>query len=113
MIDCNICKHKEEEHYCIECKHGELFERKNVSEPQKISVSNGREYCGHCGYVCEYARGYKKFYCMEERILLACENGNPLDIKGKAYFIKSDIQNLRDIMDDIEVEYNAEMEKNE
>lgn len=27
MIDCNICKHKEEEHYCIECKHGELFER--------------------------------------------------------------------------------------
>ncbi len=50
---------------------------------------------------------------MEERILLACENGNPLDIKGKAYFIKSDIQNLRDIMDDIEAEYNAEMEKNE
>ena len=27
-----------------------------------------------------------------------------LDIKGKAYFIKSDIQNLRDIMDDMEVE---------
>lgn len=50
---------------------------------------------------------------MEERILLACENGNPLNIKGKAYFIKSDIQNLRDIMDDIEAEYNAEMEKNE
>ena len=33
MIDCNICKHKE--NYCIECKHGELFERKNVSEPKK------------------------------------------------------------------------------
>lgn len=46
------------------CRHGELFERKNVSEPKKISVSNGREYCGHCGYVCEYARGYKKFYCI-------------------------------------------------
>ena len=45
---------------------------------------------------------------MEERILLACENGNPLDIKGKVYFIKSDIQNLRDLMDDIEAEYNAE-----
>lgn len=29
MIDCNICKHKEE-HYCIECKHEELFERNNV-----------------------------------------------------------------------------------
>lgn len=37
MIDCNICKHKED--CCIECKHGELFERGNVSEPKKISVS--------------------------------------------------------------------------
>jgi hypothetical protein len=62
MIDCNICKHKED--YCIECKHGELFERKSVSEPKKISVSNGKEYCGHCGYLSEYARGYKKFYCI-------------------------------------------------
>jgi hypothetical protein len=62
MIDCNICKHKE--NYCIECKHGELFERKNVSEPKKISVSNGNEYCGHCGYLCDYAGGYKKFYCI-------------------------------------------------
>lgn len=64
MIDCNICKHKDKEGYCIECKHGELFERKNVSEPKKISVSNGKEYCGHCGYLCEYARGYKRFYCI-------------------------------------------------
>lgn len=60
MIDCNICKHKD----CTECKHGELFERNNVSEPKKISVSYGIEYCGHCGYLCEYARGYKKFYCI-------------------------------------------------
>lgn len=64
MIDCNICKHKDKESYCIECKHGKLFERKNVSEPKKISVSNGKEYCGHCGYLSEYARGYKKFYCI-------------------------------------------------
>ena len=62
MIDCNICKHKDD--YCIECKHGELFERNNVSEPRKISASNGKEYCGHCGYLYEYARGYKKFYCI-------------------------------------------------
>lgn len=55
--DLNTC-------WIIECKHGELFERKNVSEPQKISVSNGKEYCGHCGYLSEYARGYKKFYCI-------------------------------------------------
>ena len=62
MVDCNICKHKED--CCVGCKHGELFERKNVSEPKKISVSNGHEYCGHCGYLCEYARGYKQFYCI-------------------------------------------------
>lgn len=39
---------------------------------------------------------------MEERLLLACENGNPVGISGRAYFVKSDIQNLRDIMDDME-----------
>lgn len=38
MIDCNICKHKNKEGYCIECKHGELFERKNVSEPKKYQL---------------------------------------------------------------------------
>lgn len=32
MIDCNICKHKD----CTECKHGELFERNNVSEPKNL-----------------------------------------------------------------------------
>lgn len=62
MVDCNICKHRED--HCIECKHGELFERNNVSEPKQISVSHGSEYCGHCGYSCEYATGYKKFYCI-------------------------------------------------
>lgn len=42
MIDCNICKYKEDYGYCIDCKHGELFERKNVSEPKKTSFgSNG------------------------------------------------------------------------
>lgn len=45
---------------------------------------------------------------MQERILLACENGNPISINGKAYFIKSDIQNLTDIMDDIESAWNEE-----
>ena len=33
MIDCNICKYKND--YCIECKNGELFERTNVSQPKK------------------------------------------------------------------------------
>ena len=37
---------------------------------------------------------------MQERMLLACENGNPISINGKAYFIKSDMQNLQDIFAD-------------
>lgn len=36
MVDCNICKHKED--CCVGCKHGELFERKNVSEPKKYQL---------------------------------------------------------------------------
>ena len=39
---------------------------------------------------------------IKERIKLAAEDGTPLDIDGRAYFIKSDIQNLRDIFEDIE-----------
>ena len=39
---------------------------------------------------------------MEQRILLACENGNPLNIEGKAFFICSDIDNLRGIFADLE-----------
>lgn len=41
---------------------------------------------------------------MQERILLACENGNPISINGKAYFIKSDMQNLHDIFSDLEAD---------
>lgn len=41
---------------------------------------------------------------MEQRMLLACENGTPISINGKAYFIKSDIQNLHDIFADIEAD---------
>ena len=39
---------------------------------------------------------------MEQRILLAFENGNPLNIKGKAFFVRSDIDNLREIFADLE-----------
>ena len=38
---------------------------------------------------------------MEQRILLACETGNPINIEGKAYFIRSDIDNLRGIFEDL------------
>ena len=64
MIDCNICKNKDNNDVCMDCRHGELFERNVVSEPKKISVSNGKDYCGHCGYISDYARGYDRFYCL-------------------------------------------------
>lgn len=42
---------------------------------------------------------------MEQRILLACENGTPIELPdGRAYFIKSDMQNLHDIFSDLEAD---------
>ena len=42
---------------------------------------------------------------MMEKIIKSCEEGTPIfnPIDNKAYFIKSDIQNLLDIMDNLEV----------
>ena len=34
---------------------------------------------------------------MEQKILIACEEGKPVEIDGRVYFVKSDIQNLREI----------------
>lgn len=39
---------------------------------------------------------------MKQRTLLACENGTPIEIGGRAFFVRGDLQNLRDIMDDLE-----------
>ena len=39
---------------------------------------------------------------MQQRMLLACENVTPISINGRAYFIKSDIQNLHDLFSDLE-----------
>ena len=39
---------------------------------------------------------------MKQRMLLACENGTPIEIDGRAFFVRSDLQNLHDIMDDLE-----------
>lgn len=41
---------------------------------------------------------------MQERMLLACKNGTPISINGRAYFIKSDMQNLQDIFADLEAD---------
>ena len=38
---------------------------------------------------------------MQERMLLACENGNPIEIDNRAFFVKSDIDNLRDVFADL------------
>lgn len=39
---------------------------------------------------------------MKQKILFACENGTPINIGDRAYFIKSDLQHLRDILEDLE-----------
>lgn len=42
---------------------------------------------------------------VQQRMLLACENGTPIELPdGKAYFIKSDMQNLHDIFSDLEAD---------
>ena len=52
-----------------------------------------------------YADGIKEgIRIMQQRLLLACENGNPIEIGGRAYFLKSDMQNLQDIFEDLESE---------
>ena len=52
-------------------------------------------------------RKYQEGVCqgvklMKQRMLLACENGNPIEIDNRAFFVKSDIDNLRDIIADLE-----------
>ena len=50
-------------------------------------------------------RGIEKgIRLMQERMLLACKNGTPISINGRAYFIKSDMQNLHDIFSDLEAD---------
>ena len=40
---------------------------------------------------------------MQNRILLACENGTPIELPdGRAYWIQNDLVHLRQVMDSIE-----------
>lgn len=41
---------------------------------------------------------------MKEKMLLACENGTPIEINGRAYWVRGDIENLRDIFKDLEMD---------
>ncbi len=57
----------------------------------------------------QYKKGYQDglnigIRLMEEQMLLAHENGVPLEVKGRAWWIQSDIDNLKNIMDDLEGE---------
>lgn len=53
----------------------------------------------------EYRNGFAQgMKLMEQRMLLANENGTPLEISGRVWFIKSDMENLRDIFADLEAD---------
>ena len=52
-------------------------------------------------------KAYKKGFAegvrlMEQRMLLAAENGTPINIEGRAYFIQDDIEHLKEIFAEIE-----------
>lgn len=49
----------------------------------------------------EYRRGVNRgIELMKQKIVLSCETGNPIEIDDKVYFILSDLENLREIMED-------------
>lgn len=42
---------------------------------------------------------------MQMKMMLACENGTPIELSdGRAYFIKSDMQNLHDVFGDLGID---------
>lgn len=41
---------------------------------------------------------------MKQRMLIAFKNVTPINIEERGYFVKSDMDNLRDIFDDLEEE---------
>jgi len=50
-------------------------------------------------------RGIEKgIKIVQRKILLACENGTPIEVGNRAFFIKSDVDNLRDIFSDLEAD---------
>lgn len=51
----------------------------------------------------EYQRGIEQgIVMMKQKLLHAYENGNPVVLDKRAYFIKSDMDNLRDIFENME-----------
>lgn len=39
---------------------------------------------------------------MKERMLLACENESPVELLGRAYYVRSDLQHLHDVFAELE-----------
>lgn len=38
---------------------------------------------------------------MQEKMLLACENGTPIEIDGRVYWIQNDLEHLRQVMNSL------------
>ena len=50
----------------------------------------------------EFWRGVNRgIEFMKQKIVLSYETGNPIEIDDKVYFIKGDLENLREIMEDL------------
>lgn len=52
-------------------------------------------------------QAYKKGFVegvrlMEQRMILAADNGVPINIEGRAYFMKDDMEHLKEIFAEIE-----------
>ena len=59
----------------------------------------------------EYQRGIEQgIETMKQKLLHAYENGNPVVLDKRAYFIKSDIDNLRGTFEGIERDINKKEE---
>ena len=39
---------------------------------------------------------------MKQKMLSACENGRPVEISGRAFFVRSDLQHLHDVFAELE-----------
>lgn len=51
----------------------------------------------------QYNRGMAHgIQLMMEKLRMAADNGTPIEIDGRAWYLKSDVENLRDIFEDME-----------
>lgn len=79
----------------------------NGSQEQK---TEDRQQIFNAGFQAGMQTGIKY---MMDKIEKQYELRKPILANDNLYWLKGAKENLRDIMDDIEAEYNAEMEKNE